>query len=212
MDTDEQLRCRATGPDPRAAAGLNTAGRTIGDVPTPVAVEDSIALLERTPRVLHALLAGLPDRWLAERDTPDGWQARDVVGHLITGELTDWIPRAEIILHDGTSRPFDPFDRFEMLERDRGVPLDELIERFASLRTASIARLREIVTDETDLDRRGTHPSLGEVTLGQLIACWAVHDLDHVAQVHAALAGSRDADVGPWREYLGILVRREATA
>ena len=178
----------------------------------PPFLAEQVALLERTPGVVRTLLAGLPDSWLDERDTPNGWQARDVVGHLISAELSDWIPRAEIIEEHGTSRPFDPFDRFEMLERDRGVPLDNLIDRFAELRQQSLARLHELVRDETDLDKRGLHPdpAIGEVTLRQLIATWAVHDLDHVSQIYAALAGSHDADVGPWKAYLGILLRRDA--
>lgn len=175
-----------------------------------MSIDESLALLERTPRVVEALLDGLPESWLGEPDTPDGWTARDVVGHLITGEQTDWIPRAEIILRDGTSRPFDRFDRFAMLERDKGVPLDALIDQFADLRAGSIARLRVLVTDEADLDRRGLHPELGEVTLRDLISTWAVHDLDHIAQIYSSLAASRDADVGPWKAYLEILLRRDA--
>lgn len=169
---------------------------------------ETTALLERTPRVLHALLDGLPETWLQERDTPDGWQARDVVGHLISAELDDWIPRAEIIMRHGTARPFDPFDRFAHQERDPGAPLADLLDRFAELRAHSLGRLRELVTD-ADLDRRGMHPTLGEVTLRQLLATWAVHDLDHTAQTFAALSASQDAAVGPWKEYLGILLRRE---
>jgi uncharacterized damage-inducible protein DinB len=167
-----------------------------------------VALLERTPRALHALLDGLPPEWTDGTDTPGGWRARDVVGHLITGELTDWMPRAEIILEHGTSREFERFDRLAHAERDRGVSLRELVDRFGELRAASLAALRDRVTD-ADLDRRGTHPALGEVTLRQLLATWAVHDLDHTAQLLAALAGSHDADVGPWKTYLGILLRRE---
>ena len=177
-------------------------------------IAEQVALLERTPRVVRELLQGLPESWLDERDTPGGWQARDVVGHLISGELTDWIPRAEMIVEYGTTRPFDPFDRFEMLERDRGVPLDSLIARFAELRAQSIVRLHELVPNEADLARRGRHPdpAVGEVTMRELIATWAVHDLDHVAQIYAALAGSHDADVGPWKQYLGILLRRDSPA
>jgi hypothetical protein len=108
----------------------------------------------------------------------------------------------------GASLPFDRFDRFAMLERDAGIPLDDLVERFATLRSANLAALAELAVD-ADLDRRGLHPSLGEVTLRELLASWAVHDLDHIAQIYAGLAGSHDADVGPWRRYLGILLRRE---
>ena len=165
-------------------------------------------LLRRTPELLRALLADLPASWTDTADSPDGWRPRDVVGHLITGELSDWIQRTQRILQDGTSRPFDRFDRFEMLERDRDASLSELLERFAELRAANLARLSELVADD-DLDRRGMHPSLGEVTLRELLATWSVHDLDHIGQIFAGLAGSRDADVGPWKAYLGILLRRE---
>lgn len=175
----------------------------------PAFLAESIALLERTPRVVHALVAGLPETWLGERDTADGWTARDVIGHLISAELEDWVPRAERIVDDGVGRPFDPFDRFAHVERDREASLDELLAQFTSLRAESIARIGELVRDDADLERIGRHPELGEVTMRQLIATWTVHDLDHVAQIYAAMAGARDAEVGPWKAYLGILLRRD---
>ena len=169
-------------------------------------------LLRRTPELLRALLAGLPDDWTDTADVPEnGWRPRDVVGHLITGELTDWIERTERILEHGTSVPFEKFDRFAHADRDTDATLDELIDRFATLRAENLARLDELVTD-VDLDRRGMHPSLGEVTLRELLATWAVHDLDHVSQIFAGMAGSHDAEVGPWKAYLGILLRREDPA
>jgi hypothetical protein len=171
-------------------------------------IAETTALLARTPELLRALLIGLPDAWTDTPDTADGWRPRDVVGHLITGEQTDWIARTRRILEDGTSVPFERLDRFAMLERDADVPLEGLVEEFARLRTANLATLRELATD-ADLDRRGLHPALGEVTLRELLATWAVHDLDHVSQIYAGLAGSHDADVGPWKAYLGILLRRE---
>jgi hypothetical protein len=171
-------------------------------------VADTTALLARTPGVLRTLLIGLPEAWTDTPDTADGWRPRDVVGHLITGEKTDWMARTHRILEHGTSRKFDKFDRFAMLERDAGVPLDELVEHFATLRTANLAALKDLVADG-DLDRRGMHPTLGEVTLRELLATWAIHDLDHTSQIYAGLAGSHDGDVGPWKTYLGILLRRE---
>jgi hypothetical protein len=171
---------------------------------------ETTALLERTPQVVRALLGGLPASWLDTPDTADGWTPRDVVGHLISAELDDWIPRAEMILRRGVDRTFEPFDRFAHVERDVGVPLDTLIDRFDQLRGEQLARLRELVGEE-DLDRAGRHPELGEVTMRHLLATWAVHDLDHVAQIYAALAGSREAAVGPWKAYLGILKRRDAS-
>jgi len=175
-----------------------------------VFLDESIALLERTPRVVHELLLGLPETWLGTADTEGGWTSRDVIGHLISGEVDDWIPRAEIIVAEGPSRPFTSFDRFAHVTRDRDVPLHALIDRFSDLRADNLGRLRELVDDDTDLDLPGTHPDFGAVTLRELIAAWAVHDLDHLAQVQAALAASRDAAVGPWKASLGILLRREA--
>jgi DinB superfamily len=174
-------------------------------------LRETTDLLRRTPEVVATLLVGLPESWTETPDVPDGWRPRDVVGHLISGELDDWMTRTQRILDQGTSVPFDAFDRFAHVDRDAGVSLGQLVERFAQLRTESLARLGEIATD-ADLDRRGLHPSLGEVTLRELLATWSVHDLDHVAQILAGMAGSRDADVGPWKAYLGILLRREDPA
>ena len=175
-------------------------------------LDGTTALLQRTPRVLESLLADLPDGWLEAPDTPGGWTPRDVVGHLISGELDNWIPRVEAIFERGTTRPFDAFDRFAHVERDAGVPLPVLLERFSQTRAENVRRLRDVVRDDADLDRRGLHPELGEVTLRQLLATWTVHDLDHLAQLTAALAASRDQTVGPWRKLLGILLRREVAA
>jgi hypothetical protein len=172
---------------------------------------ETAALLERTPRVVRDLLEGLPETWLDTPDTADGWTPRDVVGHLISAELADWIPRAEITLEHGADKAFDPFDRFAHVERDRDVPLPALIDRFEELRRENLQRLGKQV-GETDLERVGRHPELGEVTMRHLLATWAVHDLDHVAQIYAGLAGSRAADVGPWKAYLGILTRRNASS
>lgn len=175
-------------------------------------IDETTDVLRRTPELLRALLTGLPDSWTDTTDVPStGWRPHDVVGHLITGELTDWIERTQRILEHGTALPFEKFDRYAHADRDTDATLDELVEHFARLRAENLARLSELVT-ETDLDRRGLHPSLGEVTLQELLTTWAVHDLDHVSQIFAGLAGSHDAEVGPWRAYLGILLRREDPA
>ena len=130
------------------------------------------------------------------------------MGHLISGELDDWVPRTRRILEHGTAKAFDPFNRFAHVERDVDAPLDALIERFADLRAGDLAKIDTLATDD-NLDRSGLHPSLGEVTFRELLATWAVHDLDHVSQIYAGLAGSYDAEVGPWKAYLGILLRRD---
>jgi DinB superfamily len=172
---------------------------------------DTTDLLRRTPDVLRALLAGLPESWGETPDTEGGWRPRDVVGHLITAELDDWMPRVKRILDHGTSVPFDKFDRFAHVGRDDDVSLDDLVDRFATLRRESLEELARLVSDK-DLDRHGMHNALGEVTMGELLATWAVHDLDHVSQIFAGMAGSRDAAVGVWKAYLGILLRRDDPA
>jgi hypothetical protein len=174
-------------------------------------LDDTRDLLQRTPDVLRVLLGGLPESWTSTADVEGGWRPRDVLGHLISGELEDWIPRTERILAEGTGRTFEPFDRFAHEGRDDASTLDALIQRFAELRGENLTRLDELVTD-ADLDRRGLHPALGEVTLRELLATWAVHDLDHVSQIFAGMAGSHDAEVGPWKAYLGILLRRDDPA
>jgi hypothetical protein len=175
-------------------------------------LDEIIDLLDRTPRVAGALLTGIPESWAAETDTPGGWRPKHVVGHLVSGEINNWMPRVERILTDGTSKAFDSFDRFEMLERDVDMPLDALLIRFSELRAQSLMRLRKQVTSPADLDRTGLHPALGEVTLRQLLETWTVHDLDHLAQAFSSMAASRDAAVGPWKAYLGILLRRDDPA
>ena len=186
---------------PPLAAGRSI--RTVSD-----SLGETTDLLRRTPELLRALLIGVPESWTDTADAPDGWRPHDVVGHLITGELTDWIERTERILEHGTGLPFEKFDRFAYADRDADASLDDLVEHFARLRAENLARLEALVSEE-DLDRRGLHPSLGEVTLRELLATWAVHDLDHVSQIFAGMAGSHDAEVGPWKAYLGILLRRD---
>jgi hypothetical protein len=168
-------------------------------------------LLRRTPDVLRALLVGLPESWANTPDRDGGWRPRDVVGHLVTAELDNYLARAEHILEHGTGTPFEPFDRFAFEARDTEKSLDELVAWFAELRAENVARLSELV-DDGDLDRKGRHPALGEVTMRQLLATWTVHDLDHVSQIFAGMAGSRDAAVGAWKTYLGILLRRDDPA
>lgn len=165
-------------------------------------------LLRRTPVVLQALLTDLPASWADTRDTADGWRPRDVVGHLITAEQSNWLDRIHRILEHGTSMAFDGFDRFAMLQRDTGRSLDDLVAQFSSLRRRNLEAVVELALSEADLDRGGLHPALGEVTMRNLLATWSVHDLDHVSQVFAGMAGSRDAAVGPWKVYAGVLLRR----
>jgi uncharacterized damage-inducible protein DinB len=167
---------------------------------------EAIEVLERTPRVLSALLARLSPDWLTANEGPDTFSARDVLGHLIHGEETDWIPRARIILEHGEARPFDPFDRFAFRAR-AAPPLPELLATFTRLRGESLKALREMDLKPAQLARKGTHPALGGVTLEQLLATWVVHDLGHLAQIERVMSKRYRDAVGPWRPYLPILDR-----
>ena len=170
-------------------------------------LEHAREILGRTPAALDSLLRGLPDGWVFGREEPDGWSAFDVVGHLIHGEETDWIPRARMILEQGEARAFEPFDRFAMFERSKGKPLSELLDTFARLRARSLEELDALGLTPEALSKRGTHPELGAVTLGQLLSTWVVHDLGHVAQVARVMSKQYGEAVGPWRAYLSILTR-----
>lgn len=165
------------------------------------------AVLSRTPKTLRALLQDLPDPWLVRSEGPDTFSPRDVLGHLIHGEKTDWIPRAQMILTSGESRPFVPFDRTGFQEHIRGVPTSALLDEFESLRAASLHVLRGLGLTPERLALKGRHPELGPVTLGQLLATWTVHDLNHVWQIARVMSKRYSETVGPWKAYLGILTR-----
>lgn len=164
------------------------------------------ALLARTPVALDALLRGLPDAWVRWTE-PGGWSALGVVGHLIHGERTDWIPRARHLLEHGVARPFEPFDREAQSRWPQDVPLEVRLDEFAAERRASLAALAELRLDAVKLARRGLHPKLGPVTLSELLGTWAVHDLAHLGQIARILAKARAGEVGPWSAYLPILSR-----
>jgi hypothetical protein len=165
----------------------------------------ALEVLSRTPSVLESLLEGLSNPWLDASEGPDTFTPRDVVGHLIHGEETDWVPRIRLILERGDSEPFVPFDRFGFRETIKDRPIDDLLRELRNLRSENLDYVRGLGLSASDFDRKGQHPALGTVTLGQLIASWVVHDLGHVRQVVRVLAHQYDEAVGPWKEYLTIL-------
>ncbi len=168
-------------------------------------MEEGVAILARTPATLDALLRGLPDGWIAAHEGGETWSPFDVIGHLIHGERTDWVPRARIILEHGEARAFTKFDRFAQFAVSEGRTLASLLDEFASVRRENLRELASLGITEADLERRGRHPELGVVTLRQLLATWVAHDLDHVAQVSRVLARQYSDEVGPWRAYLRII-------
>jgi hypothetical protein len=168
-------------------------------------MEDAVAILARTPATLDALLRGLPDGWIVAHEGGETWSPFDVVGHLIHGERTDWVPRARIILEHGEARAFTRFDRFAQFAESEGRTLASLLDEFATLRQESLRDLATLRLTAADLDRRGRHPELGVVTLRQLLATWVAHDLDHVVQISRVLARQYSDEVGPWRAYLRII-------
>lgn len=166
---------------------------------------EAIALLARTPATLNSLLLGLPDIWAHSNEGKDTWSAFDIVGHLIVGDRTDWMPRVRTILEHGESRPFDPFDRFAQKRESEGKSLEQLLDEFARVRSESLAALQALNLQSADLARRGKHPALGVVTLSELLATWAVHDLTHLHQLSRVMAYQYREEVGPWSAFLGVL-------
>lgn len=173
--------------------------------PEPVFVlDDAVALLTRTPATLDALLRGLPAWWTSANEGPDTWSPFDVIGHLVHGEETDWIPRVRIILEHGESRTFDKFTRAAQFA-DTPQSLENLLDRFAALRRDNLSILGGMTLTAADLHRTGQHPAFGVVTLRQLLATWVAHDLDHVMQISRALGRQYSNEVGPWRAYLRVI-------
>lgn len=169
---------------------------------------DARLVLARTPVVLRAWLAGLPPAWIDGTEGPDTFSPREVLGHLIQGERTDWISRARRILEQGPAVAFDPFDRFAHRRLLADRTLDQLLDEFAAVRAGNLATLAAWELDDARLGLRGRHPELGEVTLRQLLATWVAHDLGHLAQIGRVMAKQYTDAVGPWYEYLPVLHRR----
>lgn len=167
----------------------------------------SLAVLERTPSTLKALLSGLPPVWTDATEGPETWSPYVIVGHLIHGELTDWIPRAQIILAQGPERRFTPYDRFAQFRESQGKSLPDLLDKFARLRADNLAILAGWQLTEDQLALEGEHPDFGPVALRQLLATWVAHDLGHLAQIARVMAKQYREEVGPWRAYLPILDR-----
>jgi hypothetical protein len=165
----------------------------------------TMALLGRTPAALDALVRGLPEAWTMRNEGPGTWSVFDVVGHLISGERVDWLPRARMILERGESRVFEPFDRSGHVREGEGRALEELLDEFGRVRTESLGGLRRLELRPEDLERRGRHPAFGVVTLSQLLATWAAHDLTHLHQISRIMAHQYQEAVGPWSAYLGVL-------
>lgn len=168
-------------------------------------LDHTITLLDRTPATLNTLLRGLPDIWVQRNEGGDTWSAFDIVGHLIFCERTDWMVRARIILEHGEARTFEPFDRLGQVKESPGKSLEQLLDEFARVRQENLAVLRALNVQPKDLQRKGRHPSLGVVTLSELLATWAVHDLTHVHQLSRVMAHQYREAVGPWNVYLGVL-------
>jgi len=176
----------------------------MGFMSTPF-LEDCLSVLTRTPATLDTLLRDLPDAWTSATEGPGTWSPYVVVGHLIHGERTDWMPRLAIILEYGPRRPFDPFDREAQFGESNGKSLSTLLDEFSALRRDNLERLRALNLQPAQLALEGTHPALGSVTVRQLLATWTAHDLSHILQVSRIMAKRYKQEVGPWAEYLSVM-------
>ena len=168
-------------------------------------LQDTVALLARTPAALNAILRDLPELWTLRNEGEKTWSAFDVVGHLNHCELADWMPRAKMILQFGETRTFEPFDRSGHEKAIKGKSPGQLLDEFARLRAANLEELQKLNLRAEDLERRGRHPAFGTVTLSALLATWAAHDLTHIHQISRVMAHQYREAVGPWSVYLGVL-------
>jgi hypothetical protein len=168
-------------------------------------LSECIKILNRTPFLIDQMLLGLSDELIFSNEGGDTWSPYDIVGHLIHGELTDWIPRAEIILDDNLNKNFMPFDRFAQIEISKGSSLIELLKEFRNKREQNVQRLLEMNIDAVKLKKTGIHPDLGEVTLKQLLSTWIVHDLSHINQMSRVIAKNFKGEIGPWKAYISIM-------
>ena len=167
-------------------------------------LDEAILILERTPKVLRVLLQDLPEDWTHQNEGTSTWSPFDVLGHLIHGEETDWIPRAKIILSQ-RNEAFTPFDRFAQEEKSKGKTMEQLLAQFADIREKNLLELSELNIKETDLDLTGKHPELGEVTLKNLLSTWTAHDLSHLSQITRVMAKQYREEIGIWTKYMNIM-------
>lgn len=171
---------------------------------TAFSIDKALEVLDQTPRTVHSLLYHLSDPWIFTNEGGETWSPFDVIGHLIHGEKTDWIPRLNSILK-GQDKHFAPFDRFAQFENSKGKTLKQLLDEFTDLRRENLTYLTSLALTETDLAKTGFHPEFGKVTLKQLLATWVTHDLGHIAQIVRVMAKQYKNDVGPWKAYISIL-------
>jgi hypothetical protein len=170
-------------------------------------LEQGIAILENTPAVMRKLIGSLSETWTSKNEGPKSWSPYDIIGHLIHGEKTDWMSRMDIILDGNENQVFEPFDRFAQFENSKGKSLEDLLEEFSSLRQINLTKLRSKELSEKELLMESIHPDLGRVILKELLASWVVHDLNHIAQTCRVMAYQYSQEVGPWKNYMGILKR-----
>ena len=168
-------------------------------------LEQAISVLQKTPKVMKTFLGGLSSEWTTNNEGSDSWSPYDVIGHLVHGEKTDWMPRLEIVLSEKGNKTFTPYDRFAQFEMSKGKSLNDLLSEFETLRKENLVTLQSKKLTAKDLQRQGIHPELGPVTLSEMLSAWVVHDLGHIAQVSRVMAKQYKGEVGPWTRYLTIL-------
>jgi hypothetical protein len=165
----------------------------------------AVEILGRTPVVLTTLLGDLHEDWIMNNEGPETFSPFDVVGHMLHGEKTDWCSRISMILEHGLDKTFISWDRFAMYEESKGKTMKELLVAFADIRKKNVEWFMDLQLTEEDLDKKGMHPKLGEVTLRQLLSTWVIHDLSHIAQITRVMAKQYRNEMGPWREFFRIM-------
>ncbi|WP_209121232.1 DinB family protein [Alkalihalobacillus sp. BA299] len=168
-------------------------------------LEEAIEVLERTPQTLALFLTGLSDSWITANEGEGTWNIVEVIDHLIDGEKVNWVPRLEIILQEGESKPFPSFDRYAHLNEKSGKSITEKLDEFKTIRAENIIKMKKLIDSNLHYELTGMHPAFGQVKVRELLSTWVVHDLTHISQIVRVMAERYRVDVGPWKEYLGIL-------
>jgi len=168
-------------------------------------IDKALEILEQTPKTIHSFLENVSDDWLFCDEGENTWSPFDILGHLIHGEKTDWIPRLKIVLSNSENKTFPVFDRFAQFEASKGKTVQQLFREFSELRQENLSYLKSLNLSEAQLLQQGAHPELGLVTAKELLACWVTHDLGHIAQIARVMAKQYKKEVGPWIAYIPIL-------
>lgn len=162
-----------------------------------------IASLEQFRYVLPAAVGGLDAEAARWRGPGGAWSILEIMTHLADEEVEDFRTRVDLTLNDPDAKwpPIDP-EGAAVERRYNEGDLAVVTERFVTERTASVAWLRSL--HDPDWGRTHTHPALGAIRAGDILASWAAHDALHIRQIAKRRFQMIGRDAGEYgTEYAG---------